>query len=263
MLTQQTVAEQYKHSSNLEARIALHERFSTSKYKWHEWVFDQFDLPDTARILELGCGVGKLWLDNLHRLPPRWDITLTDFSAGMLRKTQDNLADSGRVFSYRVMQAPDIAFADEHFDAVIANHMLYYVDDKPRAMREIRRVLKPRGRIYTATNGLRHMHELVELIAEFDAAIPFVERMIESYTLESGAGHVAGAFGDVVVRRYPDALLVTDVAALTGYILSSSAVFKLPQQKQTALAHFVKQRFEAQGGVFSVTKDAGLICARR
>lgn len=263
MISQQSVAEQYKQPSNLEARITLHERFSTNKYKWHDWVFDQFELPSAARILELGCGVGKLWLDNLDRLPANWDVTLTDFSEGMLQKTQQNLADNGHAFTFRVMHATRIEFEAEQFDAVIANHMLYYVDDKPRVFAEMRRVLKRGGLLYTATNGARHLHELVELVAQFDASIPFIERAIESYTLESGVQHVVTWFGDVGVRGYADGLVVSEVDALLDYILSVSSIVDLPQWKKAELVEFVRRRFAAQGGVFTITKDAGIICGRR
>jgi hypothetical protein len=56
----QQAAQQYGISNNLTVRIDLHERFSTNSYRWMLWVFDHFDLPEPCRILELGCGVGKL-----------------------------------------------------------------------------------------------------------------------------------------------------------------------------------------------------------
>ena len=68
--------KQYKDSSNLDARIRLHQRFSVNKVGWHRWVFDQFNLPPVCRILELGCGPGSLWLDNLKRIPAGWEILL-------------------------------------------------------------------------------------------------------------------------------------------------------------------------------------------
>jgi hypothetical protein len=52
--------QQYGTTSNLDARVALHQRYSTHPLPWHEWVFDQFDLPPQALILELGCGPGSL-----------------------------------------------------------------------------------------------------------------------------------------------------------------------------------------------------------
>ena len=81
---QEYLACQYRNASNLNARIDLHQRFSTNKYGWQRWIFDQLDLPLQCRILELGCGPGNLWLENLDRIPESWDIVLSDFSAGML-----------------------------------------------------------------------------------------------------------------------------------------------------------------------------------
>jgi hypothetical protein len=72
------VTSQYRDASNLNTRIGLHQRFSVNPYGWLPWVFDQLELPSQARILELGCGTGQLWLDNIDRIPAGWEITLTD-----------------------------------------------------------------------------------------------------------------------------------------------------------------------------------------
>jgi tRNA1(Val) A37 N6-methylase TrmN6 len=63
------VSDQYKNADNLNARIRLHQLFSTNQYGWQHWLFDQFKLPPRGRILELGCGTGLLWLENLERRP--------------------------------------------------------------------------------------------------------------------------------------------------------------------------------------------------
>ena len=64
MISKNTFKRQYKNSSHLDTRIDFHERFSSNKYPWHRWVFDHFDFPDDAHVLELGCGPGKLWTEN-------------------------------------------------------------------------------------------------------------------------------------------------------------------------------------------------------
>jgi ubiquinone/menaquinone biosynthesis C-methylase UbiE len=261
--SQQVVTKQYKTPLNLEARICLHERFSTNPYGWQRWVFDQFDLPRPARVLELGCGVGNLWRENVHRIAEDWDVTLSDFSAGMLEKARQNLKDNSREFTFRVIDAVDIPFEDERFDAVIANHMLYYVQDKARGFSEMRRVLKPGGRLYAATNGERHMGELRDLVVAFDPAITFMDLTIESFTLEKGVQQIAEFFGQVELRRYPDGLVVTDDVALRDYVFSSTTISNLPEAKKAALAQFIRAHFASQGGEFRISKDAGMVCARR
>lgn len=62
------VKEQYNDVSNLDARIALHERFSTATRKLPVRIFDHFDLPPAARVLELGCGTGARIMNASQRL---------------------------------------------------------------------------------------------------------------------------------------------------------------------------------------------------
>jgi SAM-dependent methyltransferase len=263
MATQETVEEQYKRPQNLEARISLHERFSTNRHGWQRWVFDQFEFPRASRVLELGCGVGKLWLDNSDRLSNDWDVTLSDFSPGMLKKTTQNLADSGLQFTYRVINATEIPYPTAAFDGVIANHMLYYVDDKSQAYAEMRRVLIPSGRLYAATVGSEHMKELRDLVAAFDPSIPFGDGRADSFLLENALDQVVEWFSDVELRCYVDSLVVTDEDALIDYVFSSTSVFNLPRETKADLAGFIRQRVAAQGGVFQITKDSGMICAKR
>jgi ubiquinone/menaquinone biosynthesis C-methylase UbiE len=90
-MTQEDISRQYRTTSNLNACIQLHQRYSQNKYGWFRWVFDQFDLLENSQILELGSGAGNPWLENLERIPAGWDITLSDFSAGMLAQAQQNL----------------------------------------------------------------------------------------------------------------------------------------------------------------------------
>ncbi|MBN1964831.1 MAG: class I SAM-dependent methyltransferase, partial [Anaerolineae bacterium] len=164
--------EQYKDSRNLGARAGLHQGFSTNTYGWQRWVFDQLENlpPDAharARVVELGCGPGWLWRENVNRVPAGWHVTLTDLSPGMIAEAQAALADSGRAFAFDVVDAQSLPYDDAALDAVVANHMLYHVPDRHRALAEIARALKPGGRLIAATNGAAHMQELFDLIGRF------------------------------------------------------------------------------------------------
>jgi ubiquinone/menaquinone biosynthesis C-methylase UbiE len=263
MAKAQSIAEQYKGPSNLEARIALHARFSTNKYGLHRWVFDQFELPGPASILELGCGVGSLWLENQDRIPQQWDVTLSDFSAGMLDKARENLASCDHAFAFRIVDAVQIPYPSRQFDAVIANHMLYYVEPKDVGFSEICRVLKPGGSLYATTVGEGHMRELLELTEKFEFSLSEDDSVVLSFTLENAVDQIAEWFAGVELRRYQDSLIVTDEGALLDYVLSFSMVQNLPEDRKADLVKFVRQRFAGQGGVFSITKDSGMVLARR
>ena len=83
---------QYRDGTNLNARIALHARFSTAGRDFHDWLFDHIVLPADARLLELGCGTGQMWSSVQRRVPAGWQITLTDLSSGMLAATRTKFA---------------------------------------------------------------------------------------------------------------------------------------------------------------------------
>jgi methylase of polypeptide subunit release factors len=101
-------SDQYKDSSNLDARVVIHQRFSTNSYGWFKWVFDTLlKLPEDARMLELGCGPGLLWRENIDRIPSGWNITLSDLSSGMLDAAWRNLVVTGRAFQFKEIEASD------------------------------------------------------------------------------------------------------------------------------------------------------------
>ena len=124
---------------------------------------------------------------------------------GMMRQARQNLASRAQTFSFSAIDARAIPFERETFDAVIANHMLYHVPDRPRAFAEIHRVLKPGGRLYASTNGRNHIRELGELIIRFDPDLAsWGWQPPDTFLLENGADQLSREFQHVELRRYQD-----------------------------------------------------------
>lgn len=249
------VKDQYRASDNLQARIALHERFSIAKQKWFDWYFDHLDLPANAHLLEIGCGTGMLWRENRVRIPPAWWLTLSDLSFGMIETTR--AANVAADFLQSDAQA--IPFRDNFFDAVMANHMLYHVLDIPRALAEIRRVLKSGGKFYAATNGPTHMREYFQLASEFLGTGSL--STFEQFRLDNGAEQIGQVFARVERFDYEDALVVTEVEPLVAYAMSGLIGSQMiGAERETALRQFIAERI-ARDGAFRITKSTGLFVA--
>jgi SAM-dependent methyltransferase len=257
---------QYKNASNLEARILLHERFSVNERRWPLWVFDQFDLLSHCRILDVGCGVGRLWNLNRERIGEGWSAVLGDFSRGMIEKARANLAGVNGVFDFTVLEAGDIPFGDGRFDVVIANHMLYHVPDVGRTLGEIRRVLRPGGVLYASTNGVGHMAELDSLMPE---GLPFkpVGEVIRNFTLENGAVVLRPYFSQVELRRHEGGLVVMEVRPLVDYALSRLSIFangvQIEEDARQTFIEQVERKMSEWGGAIRITKDSGLFIAQK
>ena len=264
--------QQYSDSRNLDARAALHRDFSTSSVDWQTWVFTQLGLePDTA-VLECGCGPGWLWRQNLARIPANCAITLTDLSPGMvaeaeaaLNEAESALADSGTTFQVREANTEALPFADESFDVVVANHMLYHVPHLDTALAEIRRVLKPHGRFLAATNGDNHMRELKELAFRVAGdAVPQKWPQL-TFRLENGRDLLAPYFDHVSLLPFADGLAVTAVEPLMAY-LRSMTLFSILQtddmaRQVAALEQHIVTTIAAEGA-YRIQKETGLFIAR-
>ncbi len=248
--------DQYRDATNLNTRIQFHARFSTNKRGWNRWVFDQFKIAPGSRILELGCGSGKLWLNNLNQIGSDWQITLSDFSEGMLQEARQNLGQSQRRFRFQIIDAQSIPFEDASLDIVIANHMLYHVPDRAKALAEIRRVLKADGRLYASTIGESHLREIWELTSRVDRAFART-RKSNPFTLENGVEQLARFFGSITLYRYDDALVITEPEPLVEYILSGSARTIFVGEKLQRLRDLLKQELATRQAIY-ITKDSGL-----
>jgi ubiquinone/menaquinone biosynthesis C-methylase UbiE len=249
--------DQYKDASNLDARIEIHRRFSTNPQGWFHWVFDTLaQLPDHAKILELGCGAGTMWKECAGRIPAGWVITLTDLSDGMLDAAWRNLVPLGRSFKFQQMDAQSIPYADRFFDGVIANHMLYHVPDRKKALTEIKRVLKDSGRLITTTVGETHMQEMYRWLKQVNVN-PRIDMFSNPFTLENGLGQLQTVFSQVKKLQYADNLEVTGIDALIAYIRSSIGSADLSEGKLDEVKKELLGVLEKEGKIL-IKKDSGL-----
>ncbi|WP_336037072.1 class I SAM-dependent methyltransferase [Halobacterium yunchengense] len=248
------VAEQYADASNLAARQVLHARFSASEQSFHEWLFDRLDLPADASVLSLGAGSGTFWAANADRVPGGWDVTVTDAAQGMVMDAMEALADEPHEFNFDVVDATDVPYPDDAFDAVTANHVLYHLDDadRERAFAEIRRVLEPGGVLLASTNGEDNLAELFDVAAEFGDVPDEL-----GFSLQDGGDQLREHFASVERHRFDTGLRVTTHEPLVAYVLSLPG---FDDGDAFALADAFRERMD--DGELAVTKDVGAFVAR-
>jgi ubiquinone/menaquinone biosynthesis C-methylase UbiE len=145
-----TLGTQYVTDSTLEAGSAeyfAHIRPWMNPYKF-PWIMRRIE-REAARLkgkhlLEIGCGMG---FDSLEFLKRGVRVTATDLTPRAVEMARRHFEVEGvKVEDVRVENALALSFPDNTFDAVWANGVLHATGDTPRAIQEVRRVLKPGGR---------------------------------------------------------------------------------------------------------------------
>ena len=97
-----------------------------------------------GQVLEIGAGTGS----NLHFYGPAVEsLTLTEPETPMLRRLERKAREQAPGATVLRAPAEDLPFEDDCFDVAVSTLVLCGVDDQARALRELRRVLRPGGQL--------------------------------------------------------------------------------------------------------------------
>lgn len=260
---EKSLKSQYQNATNISARINLHSLYAQNKQGWFPWIYEQCNVEKGMHILEIGCGNGALWAENLTAVPADAKVVLSDISEGMLRDARRAIGQEDTRFIYKAFDCHHIPFPDNSFDLVIANHVLFYCKDILQVLSEICRVLKPNSRFLCSTYGSNHMKEISELVQNFDSRITLsADKLYENFGLDNGKTTLQTHFSNIEYHLYDDSLIVDSPEPLIEYILSCHG-----NQNQYILDRYKEFRTfveEKTSKCFHITKEAGIfICKNK
>jgi ubiquinone/menaquinone biosynthesis C-methylase UbiE len=125
-----------------------YDRVSDLQFEGGKRLVERLGLEEGARVLDIGCGTGRLarWMG--ERVGPKGSVVGID----PLEERVGIARSHGSAVRFEVGQAEDLgAFEDASFDAVCMSSVFHWVSDKAKALTEIRRVLRPGGRLGVTT----------------------------------------------------------------------------------------------------------------
>ncbi|MBN2532856.1 MAG: class I SAM-dependent methyltransferase [Spirochaetales bacterium] len=258
---------QYASSKKYEARLDLHRRFSTNPKSKYVWIFEHFPKTENLKVLELGCGTGLFWLANRNQIPKTWSVILTDTSKGMLETARNSLSRINHRFQYEEVNAEDISYPDHCFDIILANNMLYHLENRSNALSHIRRILKDVGVFITSTMGKNDLFELHIHLYHFLESRNNHFRFGEfSFSLENGMEQLTPFFSKVSISRHENTLRIDEVEPVIDYYLSFNGIYNdvviLPEEDVEAFREYLQRIIDSEK-VISATKDSGIfICTQ-
>jgi demethylmenaquinone methyltransferase/2-methoxy-6-polyprenyl-1,4-benzoquinol methylase len=159
------------------------------------------------RVLDAACGTGDLAVADLKAGASR--VTGLDFSEAMLRRARRKAVQLQTVLEWVQGDMLALPFADATFDAATVGFGVRNVADLELALRELRRVLRPGGRlaILEITQPRGPLKPFFSLW--FDRIVPLLGRVLP--------GGAAYSYLPASVKRFPTAERLTDLLGETGF----------------------------------------------
>jgi ubiquinone/menaquinone biosynthesis C-methylase UbiE len=155
--------------------------------QWAPRMADAARLASGQRVLDVACGTGVLAREAARRVAPGGAVTGLDRSEGML-------AVAGRQapeVTWKLGMAEALPFPGSSFDAVVSQFGLMFFEDRTQALREMRRVLRPGGRLAVA------VWDALETSPGYAAMAGLLDRLFGARI--AGALHAPFALGDTKV----------------------------------------------------------------
>ncbi len=112
----------------------------------------RLDIKPGAAVLDVGTGTGVFISFLLERIGREGNLVCLDFAGEMLKIVQAKGFEGN--ISYLCADVTNIPLGNEHFDAIVCYSSFPHFQDKPAALAEMNRVIKPGGRLYVChTSG--------------------------------------------------------------------------------------------------------------
>jgi len=246
---------QYRTDANLAARQSIY-AFQHPPLDLPARVLELAALRGDETVIDVGCGNGA-YLDALARHGHAGPVLGVDLSAGMLRAAGSR-APQARLAAGDAAALP---VRDQAGDLTLAMHMLYHVPGPRAAVRELRRVTRPGGRVLVVLNGRDHLRELRDLIAtalrDLRVRAPSPG---ERLRLDDGQGLLASEFTSVTRHDFTGTLLIPGPGPVEDYVRSMVVTGEVPDPGAFAAA--VGRLVPTASGPFRIRTHTGcFICS--
>lgn len=247
---------QYRTDANLAARQSI-----------YAYQHPRIDLPAAVlglaapapgdTLIDVGCGNGT-YLAELIRRGFAGRLLGVDLSFGMLMAARRLAGAPARPLSLANGDAAELPLRDGVADVALAPHMLYHVPDPAQALRELRRVTRPGGRVAIVLNDGNHLRELRAVVATARGDASGVIR--ERVTLDDGLSMAKALFPKVTRHDFAAELRVPAPGPIADYVRSMSGTSH-HANPELVIAEVLAAFPRTPDGHFVITSHSGcLIC---
>ncbi|HET9676841.1 MAG TPA: methyltransferase domain-containing protein [Solirubrobacterales bacterium] len=155
--------DQFKQPMNTGARewdADTYDQVSDPQFEWGMEVLERLELRGDETVVDAGCGSGRVTEELADRLPDGRVIAV-DGSEAMVEKAKERLGDRA---DYLVSDLVELELP-RSVDMVFSTATLHWIPDHDRLFRQLRRVLRPGGRLVAQCGGKGNVARHAQAIA--------------------------------------------------------------------------------------------------
>lgn len=247
---------QYRTDANLAARQSIY-AWQRPRHDIARLVISLAGLTGVETVTDVGCGNGA-YLAALARRGHDGHVLGVDLSAGMLRAARSRAPAA----ALAVADAAALPLPGDISDVTLAMHMLYHLPDPAAAVRELRRITRPGGRVLVGLNSEDHFREVREAIDQALADLsPSLPGTHDRLTLGHGERLLAACFGSVVRHDFTAELLVPDPRPVADYLRSTRLADEAPDADRLVAAVLDRLPVDPDGLIRITTHSGCLVCS--
>ena len=195
---------------------------------WKAYTVLVANVKSGQRVLDIAGGTGDLALAFAPKVGPTGQVVHTDINEAMLREGRNRLLDAGVSLPTLACDAEHLPFADAYFDVVTVAFGLRNMTHKDAALQEMRRVLKPGGKLLVLEfskvakplekiydwYSFKVLPKLGKLVANDDASYQYLAESIRMHPdqEELKAMMLKGGFGHVDYHNMSGGVVAVHVA---------------------------------------------------
>jgi ubiquinone/menaquinone biosynthesis C-methylase UbiE len=258
-------------TDDLITRINIHDTYGARDID--KWMLEVLPLEKGMKILDVGCGAGKQCFSYLAHLSGKADIIGGDVSEELLAKAEEENKKLGERVSFQELNFNKaFPFPDNTFDLVSCSFAIYYAEDIPFTIREMHRVLKPGGHLFTTGPMPENKKMFYDIISEATGKeippMPGSSRYA-SEILDS----VKQTFSDVDLLVFENPLTFPEAEPFLSYTQASlsedrklwNSFFETKEDFKKIMEQITKvsERWLARDGKLVMTKVVGGILAQK
>jgi trans-aconitate 2-methyltransferase len=215
---------------------ASYQRVSAPLEAMGREVLDRLELRGDERVLDAGCGTGRVTAALVERLP-RGHVVAVDGSPSMVEQARERLGPGVDVFVADLLELE----LDEPVDAILSTATFHWIPDHDRLFERLSAALRPGGRIVAQCGGAGNV---ATVQAAIDAvAEPALEGWPGPWNFQSPEDTAARLerIGFTGIRTWPQDVRVEpdDIREYLGTVMLGSHLERIPEERRAAFVEAV------------------------